>query len=288
MVELLIVIAIMATLIALLAPGVQKLRRAAATNATMDKLKEMSLATHSCQDRHKKLPPAYGPFDKVTATVHVHLLPFLEQDELHKKWINAPGPIKGNVIPPFLAPMDFTQTRDGADGQNFLANLRVFADAGSNLEADGLTKGITWPTPAEAKDLGWPNPYWGTAKIPVTFPDGTSNTILFTTGYMNCPNETSQRLYFNSPELPANSFFGVVKMTAPASSDGTGATGTIFQMQPFQRDCDPAIPQSIIESRIWIGMADASVRVVHTEVETLTWARIVQPNDGRMVVRDWW
>ncbi|HMF17769.1 MAG TPA: hypothetical protein VKE98_11220, partial [Gemmataceae bacterium] len=110
---------------------------------------------------------------------------------------------------------------------------------------------------------------------------------IFTTGYMNCPNETSQRLYFNSPELPANSFFGVMKMTAPVSSDGTGAAGTIFQTLPFQRDCDPAIPQSIIESRIWVAMADACVRVVHPEVETLTWARIVQPNDGSVLPRVW-
>ena len=287
-VELLIVIAIMAALIALLVPAVQKQRRAAATSETMEKLKQMTLATHSCNDLHKKLPPAYGPFEKVTATVHVHLLPFVHQDDLHKKWINALGPIKGNVIPAFLAPMDFTQTKDGADGQNFVANLRVFADAGSNLEADGLTKSITWPPPAKVRDLGWPNAYWGTARIPVTFIDGTSCTILFTTGYMNCPNEISQRLYFNSPELTANSFFGVMKMTAPASSDGTGAAGTIFQTQPSQRDCDPAIPQSIIESRTWVGMADGSVRVINPDINVLSWARLVQPNDGQVMPKTWW
>lgn len=277
-VELLVVIAIMAVLIGVMVPAVQRVRETAATNETMGKLKEMALATHSCNDLHKKLPPAYGTFEKVTGTVHVHLLPFAGQDNLHKEWLKAAGRIRGNVVPQFLTPLDFTQPEDEADGQNFLANLRVFSDVGFHLGDEGIFRGITWPTPAEAAAQGMPNPYWGTPSLQRIGLYGTSNTVAFVTGYMNCPNKTSQRLYFNSPGLAANAFFGTAPMTSTASTDGTGKAGTIFQTLPSSRDCDPAIPQAMTGKGILTAVFDGSVHVVNPSINVESWAYSVQAN----------
>src|SRR5579864_4850614 len=87
LIELLVVIAIIAILIALLVPAVQKVREAAARTQTNNNLKQISLANHSCNDVFKKLPPAMGSFGQapvVTFTVHMHLLPYIEQDNLYK------------------------------------------------------------------------------------------------------------------------------------------------------------------------------------------------------------
>src|SRR5262249_7246570 len=134
LIELLVVIAIIAILIALLVPAVQKVREAAARTQTNNNLKQISLANHSANDVAKKLPPAVGSYlmaqNVVFMTVHQHLLPFIEQDNLYKVCFNnatagvntgnggAPG---GSVIPPYIAPQDVTQINSGADAQNFLA-----------------------------------------------------------------------------------------------------------------------------------------------------------------------
>src|SRR5207249_3086628 len=126
LIELLVVIAIIAILIALLVPAVQKVREAAARTQTNNNLKQLSLATHSCNDVFRKLPPGQGTFGEaqgsafVTFTVHMHLMPYIEQDNLYKEWLNgtlttsAPG---GFVVPPFLAPQDITQTNSGTNAQ---------------------------------------------------------------------------------------------------------------------------------------------------------------------------
>jgi prepilin-type N-terminal cleavage/methylation domain-containing protein/prepilin-type processing-associated H-X9-DG protein len=82
--ELLIVIAIIAILIGLLVPAVQKAREASSRTCCKNNLKQMGLAIHSFHDAHKKLPPAR--IADQYATWFVLLLPYLEHQELYSRW----------------------------------------------------------------------------------------------------------------------------------------------------------------------------------------------------------
>src|SRR5262245_53607557 len=90
LIELLVVIAIIAVLIALLVPAVQKVREAANVSTCKNNLKQIGLAFHNYHSAHGWLPPARIDDG---ATWAVFILPYIEQDNLHKLWdYNKPWP----------------------------------------------------------------------------------------------------------------------------------------------------------------------------------------------------
>jgi prepilin-type N-terminal cleavage/methylation domain-containing protein len=120
LIELVVVIAIIAVLIGLLLPAVQKVRESANRAVCQNNLKQIGLALHNYHARTDAFPPGFNSFVQTDGSNSpqgpgwswaAHLLPDLEQDNLFRQ-INLntsaatqPGP-RLAVVKVFLCPSD--------------------------------------------------------------------------------------------------------------------------------------------------------------------------------------
>jgi prepilin-type N-terminal cleavage/methylation domain-containing protein len=289
LIELLVVIAIIAILIGLLVPAVQKVREAAARMSSSNNLKQQVLATHNMNDNYNVLPPivtngdlGWGPYTNRTAvtrgSLYYFMLPYIEKEPEYKLMAqNHPDSWWcGFQIKTFISPSDpsatngFLDTGSPRAGTSYAPNELAFGSGGNYFA------GQWWEDAAPTK------------AIPRTFPDGTSNTILFAEKYMVCGPSAGNvsNFYWGEDGGPCDRLGGIGQN---GSVPGFHASVTVVPQikPPWQNGCDPCRLQTMSTAGIQVGLGDGSVRMVSSAISQTTWARAVSPDDGQPLGSDW-
>jgi prepilin-type N-terminal cleavage/methylation domain-containing protein len=292
LIELLVVIAIIAILIGLLVPAVQKVREAAARIQSSNNLKQLSLALHNMNDTYGLLPPSRGEYPQtngqrngqagtpgnVRGTAQYFLLPFIEQDNTQKTMAVAHNDSWhcGYVIKTYINPGDpsgpasgmlDTNAQNPRAGTSYAPNEWVFAKT-TDLSHTAVPETIPQ------------------ARIPATFADGTSNTIVWAEKYMECGQSATSVSDFYWGETGGN-----CDRTGKPGGQGSVPgfyTVALPQPKPIPRGgCNPCLLQAPWAGGILVGLGDGSTRMVSTSVSANTWQYAVRPDDGQVLGSDW-
>ena len=172
LIELLVVIAIIAILIGLLLPAVQKVRESAARMKCTNNLKQIGLSLHNYHGANECFPPGNSKPNSFSS--HSLLLPFIEQDNLHKQIdftkSQALSPVpKASALAMFLCPSDpQSAVPAGWGGNNYAANYGT---------------GILWQQDAAGANGVFYHVTGTKGSRFADIIDGTSNTAAFSERY---------------------------------------------------------------------------------------------------------
>jgi prepilin-type N-terminal cleavage/methylation domain-containing protein/prepilin-type processing-associated H-X9-DG protein len=298
LIELLVVIAIIAVLIGLLLPAIQKVREAAARSQCTNNLKQLALACQGFHDTFHQFPnatgwpPGPGPAaGGIGGTELSQILAFIEQGNILQASIpinqaegNGPYPAVnvpmngGNLlVKTFICPSDpsvgfvtkalkltrFGQTMDWGQGDScYAGNFQVFA------YPNGMT------------GAGNSSQWMGTASLPASFTDGTSNTILFAEKYAGCgANNSGGNIWAWGWDVYLSPVYACKQLGAQK-----------WQQQPLPWNsgaCNPLLASSSHSGGMNVSLVDGSCRFLSQGMTANTFWLATVPNDGATLPSDW-
>lgn len=242
-----------------------------ATHIVLNDLRQMALACRLFEDVHKKLPPAFDRSGRMEfpASIHVHLLPFIDQPKLYESLIQLGRVEEDHTLSIYCTPLRGHEDPRGV--QTNAANLRVFSDKGVNTLFDANMPALDTIEP-------------GNATLKRTFKDGLSTTIIFSTKHGYCGEGGSR--YAAAPNSAFAAFFGQNAARRKAHPSDPTAT---FQLRPALSECrtTPLMAQSFSSDFVMIALADGSARMVWEKISPQVWNSAMQPNDGKQLGDDW-
>ena len=298
LIELLVAIGILALLIGVLLPAVQKVRIAALTLKSTNNLKQIDLATSNyAADHDQRIPWVYpmdGSGQSPGETVFVALLPYLEQSALHRWITSSSNGIKPPMrTPAFLNPLDPTLSSVGANGviygQNgdhpfisYAFNAQLFASAPfpdlCGRIPDGLSQTILFTEHYAYGCGGFSFSY--VDPIPRTSPVVVPNDKWPERNWRRRPSFAD-----GGPNVGAvassrdNDYYPITTGSPPTSRASDPVT---FQHRPRISECDPRLPNSTAPGGLQVAFADGSVRIISPTIAPEAFWAAVTPAGGEV------
>jgi prepilin-type N-terminal cleavage/methylation domain-containing protein len=300
LIEVLVVMGVMAVLIGLLLPAIQKVRESANRIKCQNNLKQIALATHSYENLYNVLPPAsdaplnflaftqragwagavnapsylrVGPTAN-TGTWVYHSLPFLEQESAHRQAGDLNANIRAAQFSVFRCPSDKTFGRGSVPYSRLQTTLRT----GSVISYAANFQAIGNQSVGDS-----PKAFAGRTRL-VAVTDGTSNTVLLVERAASSGRHNNMWWYGNvdfwySPTLLYGSRTGTQDYQQPIYVNSRGirrigqvGPGAMFQVAPRYEDINPRVAQTS-HSSMQVALLDGSVRSMNSTMSHDTyWA----------------
>jgi prepilin-type N-terminal cleavage/methylation domain-containing protein len=301
LVELLVVMAIIAILMGLLLPAVQKVRDAAARTRTQHYMRQCAIAAHNYEGARGRFPPALGwgnalaPNTGSFGTTFFHLLPYVEMDNL-VTYCLKPGTGPGTNVAAIYEAYYGGGTTYPAQTVGYFKPVKSYQDPQNpGQDADGLARGNASGYGA----AGWAGNFalFGSlnnnnqfvsadAKRTVEdIRDGLSNTIMFAQKYSVCGQSggTGGSLWAFDGGLAPGAITPYGPWFAVPFSTSSVGPNSLFQVAPLPYDtanCDPTLAQSTRVTGICVVFADSHTQFISTSVSNATWWALVTPASG--------
>ena len=289
--EMIVVVGIIAIMIGLLLPAIQRVREAALRMRSANNLKQMGLAAHHFASQHDdRLPSGEGSeIEFVGPSVHQSLAPFIMPD-LRSRFAGSRNWFLG-YVKAYLSPADPTLPSFQADHYD-------------PSRVDSLDEWTITSYPVNA---------WAFAGRPTpvaSYPDGTSNTLMVAERYAYCGGVRTayDRVMPGNRATIADGgaiFDGWVirppQQVHPVTDRTSGVTlpsrtGVTFQVRPSPAldktrsrepgDCDRDLPHTPHRGGMLVGLCDGSVRTVGVGVRPQVFWSLITPAGGE-VVGEW-
>ncbi len=254
LVELLVVIGIIAVLLGLLLPAVQKVREAALRMKSTNNLKQIGLATHLYADQNGGRLPYL-----TSVPTHSVLLLYIEQGNLYQKRVS-----EFPLIPLYISPADPSlPTRKLNTITSYASNAVVFRQQ-RTLESgfqDGTSNTILF-----AEHYAVCN--------------GLHQDIVL--GYFGILGITRQATFADKEYGDA---YPITTGSPPFTT--SSRPGLTFQIAPKISECENRLAQSTHRNGILVALADGSIRILAAGMSESTYWAAVTPDSGEVLGNDW-